>query len=217
MFAGLSAGLLAAAAPATQPSSPIPARAHRVLATLRTTTYQHVTDIDEATGEYNCDCSGLVSWLLRKELPAHYKAVSFPAKYKHPRAVEFRDAFAAAPADPKPGDLWQRVDRLPDARPGDIWAWRKDPLPETGVTGHIVLFDSVPKQVADGVYEVVVIDSTSRPHHDDTRKPDQTGVGRGTMYFKTDADGRPVAYAGRSPDGPFSRQPMSIGRPVATR
>ena len=204
-----------AATPTTQPSARLVARAHRMLDTLTESTYSHVTDIDESTGEYHCDCSGLVSWLLRKELPAHYAVVQFPAKFRHPRAIEFCRHFEAAPTEPKPGDLWQRIPTLAQARPGDVLAWRKDPLPEKGTTGHIVLIDGAARKVSDQIYEVVVIDSTSNAHKDDTRKPGQTGVGRGTIYLKVDAKGHPTEYASRSPDGPFREYPMGIGRPLA--
>src|SRR6476619_3108281 len=110
--------VLVAAAPATQPASPVVARAHQILSTMKTTLYQHATEIDAASGQYNCDCSGLVSYMLRKELPEHYKAIAYSAKLRHPRAIEFSKSFAAAPAEPKSNDLWQRVERVADARPG---------------------------------------------------------------------------------------------------
>jgi hypothetical protein len=211
---------LFAAAPATtqpattNPASPLLARAYRMLAGLKSTTYQHVTDIDEQTGEYYCDCSGFVSYLLRKEMPAHYAAVPFPAPFRHPRAVEFHDAFAAAPPEATPGQKWMRIVRLADARPGDVVAWRKATIPDQGVTGHIALFDSTPKPIGPDVYDVVVIDSTSRPHKDDTRNGDETGVGRGTIFLKADAEGRPVAFATRSAEGPFTSYSIAIGRPM---
>jgi hypothetical protein len=214
LFAPLFALLLAAAPPATQPASPLNQRAHRILDNLKQSTYQHPTDIDEPAGKFNCDCSGLVTWLLRKELPDHYKAVPFPKPRARPRAREFHDAFAAAPANPGAKQLWQRVDSLADARPGDLIAWRKDPLPETGSTGHIVLVDSTPKPLSENLYELTIIDSTTAPHKDDTRKQGETGVGRGSIFFKTDKDGRPTAYATRSAAGAFLKFPMSIGRPL---
>ena len=198
----------------TNPASPLLARAYRMLAALKSTTYQHVTDIDEGTGEYYCDCSGFVSYLLRKEMPAQYAAVRFPKPFRHPRAVEFHDAFAAAPTERVEGKKWMRIVRLAEARAGDVAAWRKATIPEQGVTGHTVLFDSTPEPVAADVYEVVVIDSTSRPHRDDTRDGDETGVGRGTIYLRVDAAGRPVAFATRSSDGPFTPYSIAIGRPV---
>jgi len=181
---------------------------------LKATTYQHVTDIDEATGEYFCDCSGLVSYLLRKEMPEHYKAVPTLAPFRHPRAVEYYEAFRAAPTEAKAGERWQQIERLADARAGDVVAWRKAEVKETGTTGHIVLFDSAPKAVGENLFEVVVIDSTSKPHKDDTRAGEVTGVGRGTIYLKTDAAGRAVAFATRSAEGPFTVYAMAIGRPV---
>jgi hypothetical protein len=206
--------LVAAAAPATQSTSPVVARAHQILSTMKPTLYQHATDNDAAAGQYNCDCSGLVSYMLRKELPEHYKAIAYAARLRHPRAIEFSKSFAAAPAEPKSSDLWQHVERVTDARPGDLWAWHKDPLPATGSTGHIVLFDSTPRQVAAEVYEITVIDSTTKPHRDDTRKADETGVGRGTIYLQVDAQGHPIGYASRSAQGPFMHVPMAIGRPI---
>lgn len=194
--------------------SPVTARAYRILEGQKETLYQHTTEIDEAAGKYYCDCSGLIGWILRKELPEHYKAVPHPAKVKRPRAAEFHDAFAAAPAAAEPGKLWRRIGALADARPGDLIAWRKDPLPATGSTGHIVLLDSVPRQVRGDVWEATVIDSTTLPHKDDTRAKGQTGVGRGTMYFKVDEKGHPVARSPRSIDGPFTPYPHAIGRPV---
>jgi hypothetical protein len=186
-----------------------------MLANLKDTSYQHVTDIDETTGEFHCDCSGLVSYVLRKELRAHYDAIPYPKPLKHPRAVEFCKTFEAAPAIPLPGQLWQRVARVADFRPGDVAAWRIDPPPVKGNTGHVVLIDSTPKQVSTDTWEVVVIDSTSLIHKDDTRPEGTTGVGRGTMYFKTDDEGRPISRATRSADGRFIASPIGVGRPVA--
>jgi hypothetical protein len=206
--------LIAVGPAATQPASPLLARAYRMLDRLKATSYQHVTDIDEAAGEYHCDCSGLVSYLLRKEMPGHYEAVRFPKPFRHPRAVEFYEAFMAAPAERKEGHRWQRIDRLADAHPGDVVAWRKAQVKETGTTGHIVLLDSTPMRAGERLFEVVVIDSTSKPHKDDTRSGDVTGVGRGTIYLKTDDAGRAVAFATRSADGPFTPYAIAIGRPV---
>jgi hypothetical protein len=207
--------LIAAAPATTRPAaSPLLARAYRMIENLKATTYQHVTDIDEQTGEYYCDCSGFVSYLLRKEMPAQYAAVPYPKPFRHPRAVDFHDAFAAAPTEAVEGTKWVRIARLADARAGDVVAWRKATIPKMGVTGHIVLLDSTPKPVGPDLYEVVVIDSTSRPHKDDTRTGDETGVGRGTIYLRVDGDGRPAAFATKSAEGPFTGYSMVIGRPV---
>jgi hypothetical protein len=214
LLLALSLLFTAGAAPTTQPAPAIVTRAHQVLETMKASTYQHPTDIDSVAGRYNCDCSGLVGWLLRQDLPTHYRSIRFAPKAKRPRAFEFYNAFVAAPTQPAPGQLWQHIPRISDARTGDLLAWKKDPMPAKGSTGHIVLFDSAPKQIAPDVYEVTVIDSTTGSHNSDTRKPGETGVGRGTIYFKIDAEGRPTAYSSRSPEGPFRRYPMAIARPL---
>jgi hypothetical protein len=208
--------LLLAAAPATQPassSSKLLDRAHHVLKTLRSSSYQHVSDIDESAGEFHCDCSGFVGWLLRKEMPEQYKAVPFPKITKRPRAVDYYEAFAAAPADRQPARPWLRIDKIADAKPGDILAWRKVTIPEKGTTGHVVVLDSLPTPVAPDLFKIVVIDSTSQPHEDDTRKSDETGVGRGTVYIKVDAEGRPISFGSHPPQATASNLPIAIGRP----
>lgn len=209
--------VLVAAAPATQPASPILARAHRILDSIKETSYQHTTDIDESTGEYHCDCSGLVDYLLRKDLPEHYKVIKYSNKMKRPRAVELHDHFAAAPEKPVAGELWQRVLLMKDVQPGDIIAWKKDPQPETGSTGHVVLADSVATQIAPDLYSIVIIDSTTGPHFEDTRQKGQGGVGRGTIFIRTNEQGRPIARSGKSEKGPFTKFPISVGRPVLKR
>jgi len=201
-------------APVAVNESPLITRARKVLETMKVTTYVHTTDIKEDAGEYHCDCSGLITYLLKKELPAHYKAVVFPVKFKHPRASDFTDWFASLPAQVEAGKLWHKVENLTDAKAGDLLAWRKDPVPPTGNTGHIVLIDGAPKRVAEGIYSVEVIDSTTAGHENDTRKKGETGVGRGTIYVKVDAAGRPVARAARSQEGPWTESPTAIGRTV---
>src|SRR5256885_17137739 len=103
------------AAPVTQPTPPIVTRAHQILATLKTSTYQHPTDIDASAGRYNCDCSGLIDYLLLQDLPSHYKSIPFPKTVKRPPAVEFYQAFIDAPAQPAARQLWQHVETITQA------------------------------------------------------------------------------------------------------
>lgn len=191
--------------------SPVVARARWIMESMTATSYVHSSTIDEKAGIFHTDCSGLVSWVLKKELPAHYKAVTYPSKYKHPRACEYYDAFAAAPKKPEAGKRWQIVKHVADAQPGDL---KKDPVPPTGNTGHIVVVDSVPKKVAEGIYAVVVIDSTTAAHQGDTRKKGETGVGRGTIFVRVNEAGAAVSHAGKSENGPWVTEPMAIGRVV---
>jgi hypothetical protein len=211
-----------AAAPARQepPPSRIVAEAHRILANLHSSEYSHKTHIDESAGSYAVDCSGLVCAVLKKAAPAQLAAVPKAKGQARQRAAEFYDAFALAPtkapttASTRP---WRRIARLANAAPGDLIAWRR-PIIEAGQdTGHIVIVDQAPIAEGNGIFRVTVIDSVTAPHSDDTRKPPATGLGRGTMYFKVDRQGRPIAYSWKSRTGPFHEISIAIGRAVVVR
>ena len=75
-----------------------------------------------------------------------------------------------------------------------------------------MIVDAAPREVSAGVWAVTIIDSTTKGHEADTRKTGQTGVGRGTMYFKTDEAGGMTARAARSAKGPWESSPAAIGR-----
>jgi hypothetical protein len=184
----------------------------RILASTKTTEYSHRTEVDEAQGKYPLDCSGLACYVLEHKFLQHYKAVRVPKGQSRPCAIDFYRFFAGLPAAP-PRDGWQRVPRLLDAWPGDVLAWKAD-QPKPGSTGHVVFVDSAPTAEKDGQVRVDVIDSTSSGHGGDTRKPGQTGIGRGTMWFAVDANGQPTAYRWSSPRGKLQERAISIGRMV---
>lgn len=208
--------LLMAAAPATQPAVPRTLEhARKLLQNTKDARYDHKSDIDEAAGRLYCDCSGFVGYVFKQQLPQHFATLKKLPTHRRPLASDFHDTFAAAPAEPaRPTDLWQKVETLTTARPGDVLVWRKDELIKGQDTGHVMFIDQAPRKIAPDTWAIIIIDSTSKPHQDDTRQAGQTGIGRGTVFVKTDDAGRPVAYASRSPRGPFGKHLMSIGRPV---
>jgi len=208
------AGISAAGFAATprQPSSAIRQEAHRILRNLRSSEYSHTTKIDELTGRYAVDCSGLVTAVLRKAAPRHLAAIALPKGRRRPRAVEFYNAFISAPADKDAKGRWRRIDRLQDVRPGDLIAWRRQVVETGKSTGHILIVDEAPIDEGNGVFRITIIDSTVGPHADDTRKPPAGGVGRGTMWFKADAEGRPTGYRWKAAKGAFRKAPLAIGR-----
>jgi hypothetical protein len=206
-----------AAAPATDPAvPPLLAAARGVLSGATESHYSHRTAIDERAGTYDCDCSGLIDYLLKRTSPSHYRLLPH-AKGRRPLAVHFYAAFTAAATRETPGGagaapVWRHVLRLQDARPGDVLAWRRAELTPGEDTGHVVLIDSAP--VPDGLdtFAVTVIDSTKSPHANDTRKPGQTGVGRGTLWLKVDGEGRPAGFRWKSNGTRFTSLPIAIGR-----
>jgi hypothetical protein len=192
--------------------SPVAGEVRRILGSVKSTEYSHKTQIDERQGKYLCDCSGLACYVLKEKFPRHYKAVAKPDRRARPLAEDFYKFFAALPAAPPPRDGWQQVARLLDARPGDILAWKSGNPKPGASTGHVVFIDGPPAREKDGQIRVEIIDSTSHGHGNDTRKSDQTGIGRGTMWFTIDAAGRPTGYRWSSPRGKLQERPIAVGR-----
>ena len=195
-------------------NSPVADEAHRIHANIRETWYSHKTVVDEGTGRYGVDCSGFATLILKHAAPRQLAAVPHKDTRRRPLAYEFYEAFADAPPTAKESATgWLRVERLRDARPGDFIAWRKIHLEPGESTGHIVMVDEAPVREPDGRYRVVVMDSTSAPHANDTRKDGANGIGRGTMWFAVDDAGRPTGINWRNRAlAPRSASPISIGR-----
>lgn len=90
-----------------------------------------------------CDCAGLFTLLFE-----HF---SLPKPYglKQPRAVHY---FAVA----------QEVgsSHISHLRPGSMLTWRKEQLPKSGDSGHVLLAVGFPEQLSPRVYRLPIIDAT---------------------------------------------------------
>jgi hypothetical protein len=197
--------------PANAASEQVFDEATRILNGIKVTKYKHETDIDEAKGVYYCDCSGFVGYVLKQTVAKDDPQGPLSNGKKRPTAMEFEKAFAAAPATAEDGGHWQKVERLMDARPGDVIAWRHE-VPKPGNTGHVVIVGERPTTDDDGLVRVVVIDSTTKPQVDDTRAAGTSGIGRGSMWFKVDESGKPVSYLRGSKKAEPKSEAISIGR-----
>ena len=172
----------------------VAAEARRIVKTLEHTKYQHKTEIDEATGTFNVDCSGFVSYVLQRVTPERYAEIPKEAKQNRPRAFKYYEFFAALSVGPSDG--WRRLPHLWDCKRGDIIAWRFKQIESGKDTGHVLIVAGEPELLTDGNVAVPVYDSAATPHFDDSRDTPgdpQTGVGRGTLVFEVDDDGSPVA------------------------
>ena len=195
-----------AVAVAPDPAQRLSEAARHLLASVKSTSYSHHSAIDEDSGSFVTDCSGLVTWLLRQELPEHLAAVPIRHGRSHPVAVDFQEAFAAGATG------WQRITRVQDVRPGDVLAWRYlNPKPGKS-TGHVMVIDSAATSDGENDFSVAVFDSTTAPHDDDTRS-DADGVGRGIIHLRVDADGAPVEVRGKT-SAAFHKHAFAIGRPI---
>jgi hypothetical protein len=197
--------------PANAASKNVYDEAMRILTSIQSTKYEHETDIDEKEGRYYCDCSEFVGYVLNRTVAKGQYKGPFHDGYWRPVAAEYERQFEAAPAKPNRSTFWQQVTRLEDARPGDVIAWRlAQPQPDD--TGHVVIVAARPVVEKDGLVKVVVIDSTTQPQVDDTRAAGTSGIGRGTMWFTVDKDGRPNGYIRDSRTATPKNDAVAIGR-----
>lgn len=203
---------LGAAESASGPSRNILDETRHVLSAAKESHYQHTTHVDESAGVYDVDCSGLLCYVLKKVAPEHYAAVPCPKRLRRPLALQFYDAFTAG--SEKTARCWQQVRDLQDARPGDILVWRRAEQIPGKDTGHVMILDEPPVEDGANLYRITVIDSTGRPHANDTREGAATGVGRGTLWIVTDPEGRPTAYHWSLKTGKPHPIDIAIGRAV---
>ena len=167
---------------------------------LQSSSYSHATSVDEATGRYDFDCSGMVQFVLGKASPNALRGVG-PGRL---RAVDFARAISRAPVQ---GDrmAWRRIPRIADALPGDVIAWEKPRIVKSANTGHVAFIVAVPEEQegASGRYLVRITDASSFNHQDDTRYG-RPGFGTGTIVVSTDpASGRGIGYGWHGSDSRF--------------
>ncbi|TWU56466.1 hypothetical protein Poly51_23770 [Rubripirellula tenax] len=176
------------------PSAQYIARLESLLTSLKQTQYQHTTEIDETDGSVQCDCSGLVGYMLRQTYPEAYVSLrgeEAPWR-KRPLSVTYYESFVSA--EENSGGYWQRVTKLTDAVPGDILAWRKTDVKAGSTTGHTCTIAGKPELVGDAMLRVRLIDSTRSPHENDSRSEGKNGMGAGFKTFLVDENGGCVGY-----------------------
>jgi hypothetical protein len=193
-------GPLPAAPVATEPPPPAATRAAaRVLdvlasveSSLRESMYQARTVVRADAGVYHWDCSGMAAWVLRRAAPVALRTLA----RSRPVARDFAAAIERAPVD-RARKGWQRIARLDDVRPGDLFAWRRPRGLPSKSTGHVgfVVARPLPVPAIPGAWAVRIADSTRGYHQDDTRSADPDGgFGIGTLVFLTDEHGNATHY-----------------------
>jgi hypothetical protein len=204
------------ALPPTAPAQ-VHTEAQRILSRMKSSVYQHQTEIDEEQGVYKLDCSSFVSIILEKAWPDSLKSVSVSGKH-HPLAVDFYDTIERAaltevktPEATAPAH-WRRIASMLDAQPGDVLAWRKAELIKGENTGHVMIVAAAPVKEEDGQVRITVIDSSGHGHGDDTRNEDDSGLGRGSIWLRLDADGHATGFRLKSAKGPLNRTSVIVGR-----
>ncbi|HMJ16343.1 MAG TPA: hypothetical protein VK524_33245 [Polyangiaceae bacterium] len=190
----------------------------RMESSVTYSSYSHVTRVNERTGSYEFDCSGMAAWVLRRSAPQAHSAVLHGLRNSRPLARNYYFRIAAT----RPGKArwgWQRVSRVEDTRPGDVIAWLKPEILRSPYTGHVAFVTAPPDPLpgTSGAFLVRIADASSYQHQDDSRvATGNTGFGFGTILVQADPEtGAPVAYGWF---GQWSRwvlpAKMAIGRPV---
>ena len=221
LIVSLLTGLIACFAQ-DAPTGPLYREAINEFTNMKTTLYQHKTEVDRAAGSYKYDCVEFVSYALRQAAPIAWESI-FRArglsKGRVPSPPSYQKFFASLWETPQAG--WEAVRRVKDLQPGDVVSW--DYKTERS-TGHAVVVASLPKQISEDSWEVQVYDSTSTPHGGDSRPTDEraqiydvtgrrSGLGTGTMAFTADpATGALTGYRWTT-KGKVILCPIGAGRP----
>lgn len=198
-FGALASGAVApalAAPPQPPASQRILGHIERIAQNLRSSKYNHSTIVDERQGRYEFDCSGFVTWVLRRSAPGAYS--SLLARSKRPLARDYYYELSRAPVGERTPRGVRRVARIDQAEAGDIVAWLKPALLRSPHTGHVGFLLEPPRAApgVEGGYLVRIADASSYQHQDDDRyESGRTGFGSGTILLVADPEtGEPRAY-----------------------
>ncbi|WP_334798878.1 hypothetical protein [Nostoc sp.] len=191
--------------------SPLAIAAKHILNTMRETHYTHKTFVDKINGVYDLDCSGFVGYVLNQIAPEYLALIPKEPKQPRPRAFKYYEYFHQLQQHSTSVREWKAINQLMDAMPGDIIAWAMEPITEHADTGHVMFVAAKPVMNSNGTVSVTVYDSSAIRHNDDTRSPDSTGIGCGTIVFRVDTNGAPVAFQFNT-RVKFHQLPIAIGR-----
>jgi len=197
--------------PATRAARKILDLIDRIESAVQETRYQHRMVVRRSEGLFAWDCSGMAAWILRRTAPRAFEAVG----KNRPVAATFARTIARAPVG-RTRNGWRRLAHIEDARPGDVFAWKRPKDWRSKSTGHVGFLVEAPRPVpgVEGAYTIRVADATSLPHQDDTRAHrGPGGFGYGTILVLVDEDGRGIAYGWFGTDsGGVLHTPILFGR-----
>jgi hypothetical protein len=190
--------------------------AEHIVHTLKHTHYQHHEEINPSTGTYDCDCSGFVSYVLKRVAPEQLQVIPKESSWAIPRAFKYEEFFSSLPGHAEKG--WRKIRVISEVRRGDVMAWAlPQNLGKDEDTGHVFVVAETPAKVEEGVFAVRVCDSSTVRHYDDSRaksgEPFHTGVGTGTIHVKVDGAGKPQRFQFGKGDA-FHTAPIAMGRAV---
>ena len=170
----------------------------RELGAVKTTLYQHKTDVDEKAGRFFYDCSGFLSYAINRVAPEAYSEIPVSrSREKRPLASDFYHLFARLKS--MPSKRWMPVSYVIDLKPGDIIAWLRPENHNSTNTGHVMLVLKTPilNPALPNELLIQVIDSSHSGHSQDSRAKGKSGLGSGTIGILVNSEGAPVKYRWR--------------------
>ncbi len=170
--------------------------AERQLSLMKTSVYQHQTDVDETVGRFNYDCSGFIDYALQKIDPEAYAQLPISKPHsKRPLAQDFYTLFSHPTSK---ASHWTQISKVGNVRAGDIVVWLRPPDSDSNNTGHVMVITGQPTASSQSnEFLIPVIDSTSSPHAQDSRHRGQTGLGTGVIGVIVDSQDKPIAFRWR--------------------
>jgi hypothetical protein len=192
----------------------------RIAEGLRASKYNHATIVNEREGRYEFDCSGFVTWVLRRTAPGAHAALLARSLKQRPLARDYYWEIAKAPAGDKAPRGVRRIPRIDEAQAGDIVAWLKpELLRHSPHTGHVGFLLERPRAVPEleNAFVVRIADASSYQHDEDDRVGSgRTGFGSGVILLVADPQtGQPKQYGWFGVRSAYVFEtPIAIGRVV---
>ena len=183
--------------------------AELLLKEAKQTEFSREPNVDPKTGKYFVDDAGFITLILERSAPGTSARIPKDSPLSFPSAIELYKYFASRS---HPG--FERIQKLGDARRGDIIAWTSKNASGAGI-GHVAVLVSTPQfDDAAHIWTVLVHDSSAEPHFDDSRqrgKHFHAGLGSGALKLWADAKNAPSAVQAGPHSGVHKRQ-IVIGR-----
>ncbi|MBV9732464.1 MAG: hypothetical protein JO275_06765, partial [Verrucomicrobia bacterium] len=167
--------------------------------------------VNPSNGIYQLDCSEFVSLILERVAPNHFQEIPTEPGHSQPRARMYFRFFERLDRQPQTG--WQPITKLADVAAGDVVAWEKLNTGGRGDTGHVMIVAESPHRNEDGTFQVRVYDSSEIPHAEDSRPAGSSGVGSGSVLFRVNENGAPMAFQFNSRSR-WHAEPIAIARLV---
>jgi len=180
---------------------------HTVVATLHYSAYKlGGTHFDVSRGVYIVDCSDYVNHLLQFVYPDAYSDLLDSIGSDKPTSQLYYNFFSGLSEDPN--HYWTKLDDPEKLQAGDIIVFRNK------ARGHVMVVMDKPIHDND-VLLVRITDSAPSAHSEDTRTPNDSGIGIGTLLLKVNSHTRHLAaYAWKEGAHWESHVNFAMARPL---